>query len=236
MLAEEKDTFQEKSWHYEQLARKCQAALIKNNFGAFYAPHREEARTQVLGMIPEGSVVGIGDSISLLQAGIIEAVEADSRYRALNPFGTADGRFFVRGRNSIDIMHQVMNADVFLTGTNAVTLDGKLVNTDGFGNRVAALAFGPRKVILVIGANKIVANVEEALRRIREVAAPMNARRHMVRHGMAELPCTKTGSCSDCRHPRRICCATLILEYQRQPMERRDPRINVVLVGEELGL
>lgn len=234
MFEEEKNTAQDKQWHYEHLAKKCQAALIKNNFGAFYTPTCDEARTQVLGMIPEGSVVGIGDSITLLQAGIIETLDKGN-HKVLNPFRAPDGRYFAHGRSSIDMMREIMSADVYLTGTNAVTLDGKLVNTDGFGNRVASIAFGPRKVILVMGANKIVPTVDDALRRIREVAAPMNARRH-TRHGMGELPCGVTGVCSDCHAPRRICCATLILDYQRKPMTDREPRINVVLVGEELGL
>ena len=235
MFEEEKDTTQDKKWHYEHLAKKCQAALLKNNFGAFYTPTCDDARTQVLGMIPEGSVVGIGDSITLLQSGIIEALDA-GKYKVLNPFRNPNGRYFPNGRASIDMMREIFSADVYLTGTNAVTLDGKLVNTDGFGNRVAAIAFGPRKVILVMGANKIVPTVDDALRRIREVAAPMNARRH-TRHGMAgDLPCGVTGVCSDCRAPRRICCATLILDYQRKAMSDREPRINVVMVGEELGL
>ncbi|MBI4288497.1 MAG: lactate utilization protein [Chloroflexi bacterium] len=234
LLAEERDITPEKSWHYEQLAKKCQAALKKNNFGAFFAPTRAEALAQVMSMIPENAMVGIGDSVSVLQIGVIEALDG-GKYNVLNPFRAPDGRYFASGRSSIDMMRQIVNADVFITGTNAVTLDGKLVNTDGFGNRVSAIAFGPKKVILVVGANKITANVDEALRRIREVAAPMNARRH-TRHGMGDLPCGITGSCSDCRAPRRICCATLILDYQRKPMTDREPRINVVLVGEELGL
>lgn len=232
--AEEKDVTPEQHWHYEQLAKKCQAALAKDNFGAAYAATRDEARAQALAMIPEGAVVGIGDSISVLQVGLIEALDS-SKYRVLNPFDAPDGRYRPHGRESVDMMRQIMTADVFITSSNAVTLDGKLVNTDGFGNRIAALAFGPKKVILVVGANKIVANVEEGLRRIREVAAPMNARRHL-RHDMPELPCSITGACSDCRHPRRICCATLILDYQRKPAAEGQPRINVILVGEELGL
>jgi len=127
-------------------------------------------------------------------------------------------------------------ADIFVTGTNAITLDGKLVSTDGLGNRVSAMIFGPKKVILVAGVNKIVNDVDEALRRIHEVAAPLNARRHYLKHHQPELgdlPCVRTGSCVDCSHGWRICRYTVIIEGT---MAREKGRINVVLVGEELGL
>jgi len=123
-----------------------------------------------------------------------------------------------------------------LTGTNAITLDGKLVNIDGVGNRVAAMIFGPKKVIVVAGINKIVSDVNEALERIRGFAAPMNAKRHYLKHQQPELgdlPCVQTGSCVDCRHDWRICNYTVIIEGA---MIGQKGRINVVLVGEELGL
>jgi len=115
-------------------------------------------------------------------------------------------------------------------------LDGKLVNTDAGGNRVAAMVFGPKKVIIVVGANKIVKDVEEALRRIREVAAPQNVIRIATKHHSAEhleLPCAASGICSDCNHPRRICRYTTIIEGVSS--EHRG-RIHVLLVGERLGI
>ena len=133
-------------------------------------------------------------------------------------------------------MKESFFADVFVTGTNAITLDGKLVNIDGYGNRVAAMIYGPAKVILVIGTNKIVKNVDEALERIHQYAAPINAKRHYLKHhdqNFIDLPCIKTGGCVDCRHEWRICNYTTIIEGA---VSRHQGRINVVLVGEELGI
>jgi hypothetical protein len=134
------------------------------------------------------------------------------------------------------MQREAFSCDVFLAGTNAVTMDGKLVNTDGLGNRVSAMIFGPEKVILVVGANKIVKNLDEAMERIREVCAPMNARRHFLKHHSSEfgdLPCVRTGKCIDCNHDWKICNYTVIIEGA---MAREKGRINVVLVGEELGI
>ena len=128
------------------------------------------------------------------------------------------------------------SADIFLVGSNAVTLDGKLVNTDGRGNRVAPLIYGPDKVIVVAGANKLVNDLEEAFQRIRQIAAPVNARRHYLKHHnphFAELPCARTGQCADCNLDWRICHYTVIIDGA---MLWEKGRINLVLVGEELGI
>ncbi len=127
-------------------------------------------------------------------------------------------------------------SDIFLSGANAVTLDGKIVNVDYLGNRTAATLFGPKKVIIVAGVNKIVANVDEAMDRIRRIAAPTNARRHYQEHHYQEwsdLPCVITGQCVDCRHDSRICSFTVIIESTGA---RDKGRINLVLIGEELGV
>jgi hypothetical protein len=134
------------------------------------------------------------------------------------------------------MFRETFSADIFITGTNAITLDGKLVNIDGAGNRVAAMIFGPSKVILVIGVNKIVKDVDAALERIHQMAAPVNAKRHVLKHhdeGLSTLPCVKTGSCADCRSDWRICNYTVIIDGA---MPQHQGRINVVLVGEELGI
>ena len=134
------------------------------------------------------------------------------------------------------LMRKIFFADVYVIGTNAVTLDGKLVNTDGHGNRVAAMIFGPKKVIIVVGANKIVRNLDDALKRIRGLCAPTNATRHAIKHHRPhylELPCVKTGTCIDCNHPWRICNYTTTIEGVS---ERRRGHINVVIVGESLGI
>jgi hypothetical protein len=112
-----------------------------------------------------------------------------------------------------------------VAGSNAITEDGKIVNIDGLGNRLAAFCFGPEKVIIVAGRNKIVKDVAAAIERVKNVAAPMNARRFG-----AATPCAKTDKCSDCDSPERICNLTLIIEKQRQP-----GRLTVILVNQELG-
>jgi hypothetical protein len=127
-------------------------------------------------------------------------------------------------------------SEIFLTSTNAITLDGKLVNVDGAGNRVAAMIFGPKKVIVVAGVNKIVKDVDAALERIHNIATPINAIRHHLKHGdpeIADVPCVKIGKCVDCNHDWRACRYTVIIEGTMLPEKGR---INVVLIGEELGI
>ena len=191
----------------------------------------------VLDMIPEGATVGTADSVTLLQLGVISALSRRGRNEIINPFiRDEDGHLVVDKEERRELTRKALLSDVFVIGTNAVTLDGKLVNTDAYGNRVAAMIFGPRKVVIAVGANKIVKDVNEAMKRIREVCAPLNAIRHGTKHHRAhylELPCAKTGLCSDCNHPFRLCRFTTIIEGVREP-ERG--RINLVLVGEKLGL
>jgi hypothetical protein len=123
-----------------------------------------------------------------------------------------------------------------LTSTNAITLDGRLVSIDGAGNRVAAMIFGPKKVIVITGANKIVTDVDEALHRIHNVVSPVNSLRHYMKHQQAEAmerPCVKTGKCTDCLHEWRVCRNTVIIDGCQPPEKGR---ISVILVGEELGI
>ncbi len=218
----------EKASLYEKLARTTVANLEKNNFQAWYFAKREEAVAHITGLVPQGSTVGLGDSLSLVELGVMDWLRQQhkegklrlfDRYRhGMTPEDVADD-----GKNRF----RALTSDVFITGTNAVTLDGKLVNIDGEGTRVAPIIFGPPKVIVVVGANKIVKNAEDGVRRTKEVAAPLNALRHGYR-----LPCTVTGQCGDCRSPDRICTFTVIVESLRP---RHKGRINVVIVGEDLG-
>ncbi len=202
-----------------------------------YVPARAEALAAVLAMIPEGAKVVRADSVTLDQIGIMPALKRRNKNVLVDPFERQeDGRFVPEvQKNRFNMQREAFSADVFLAGTNAVTLDGKLVNTDGLGNRVAPMIFGPEKVILVIGVNKIVKDVEEAMDRIHNLCAPINARRHALKHHrpeMGELPCARTGRCADCSHEWRICRATVIIEGTL----RAKGRINVVLVGENLGI
>lgn len=213
---------------YEKLARTAVTNLEKNGFQAWFFSKREEAVSHVIGLIPEGSTVGLGDSVSVVQLGVMDYLRQQDRlgklrlfdrYRhGLTPEDTPDD-----GKNRL----RALTSDVFITGTNAVTLDGKLVNIDGEGTRVAPLIFGPRKVIVVVGANKIVKDTEDGVRRVKEISAPMNA----IRHGH-KVPCAVTGQCTDCRSPDRLCIYTVVIERQRATHKGR---ISVVIVGEELG-
>jgi hypothetical protein len=236
-MADEKDISLEKKWFYEEQAKTAVANFKRKNINAQYVSDRKEALSAVLEMIPEGATISRGDSVTLEQIGIIEKIRRGKKYKFIDPFARKeDGSYVLSTEDRFKAQREAFFADVFLTGTNAVTLDGKLVNIDALGNRVAAMIFGPQKVIVVAGANKIVKNADEALQRVREIVAPLNARRHYQKHRFdwfADLPCVKTGKCADCNHEWRICRNTVIVEGT---YARVKGRINVVLVGEELGI
>lgn len=236
-MIDETDVSQEREWLYEQRARMVVDNLHKRNINAQYVSSRKEALSTILGMIPEGAAVARGDSITIDQIGIIPELRKRQQNAIIDPFQwDADGSYLIEAEERQQMYREASFADIFLTGTNAITLDGKLVSTDGLGNRVAAMIFGPKKVIVAAGVNKIVTDVDEALKRIRELAAPLNAQRHYLkRHHpeLGDLPCVRTGSCVDCHHDWRICNYTVIIEGTT--VEDKG-RINVVLVSEELGI
>ena len=176
----------------------------------------EEAVDVVESLMNEGDTVTVGGSMTLFEAGIMELLRS-GKYNFLDRYEKdAD----VQG-----IYEAAFTSDVYLMSSNAITENGELYNVDGNGNRVAALTWGPKSVIVVAGYNKIVKDVEEAKTRVKEIAAPANATRLGV-----ETPCTKTGHCMNCASPKRICATTVITGRQRV-----QNRIKVVLVGEELG-
>jgi len=237
-MIDETDISQEKKWLYEERAKTVVAKLKKKNISAQYVPSRQEALSLVLDMIPVGVVVGRGDSISVDQVGVIPELIKRNQNKVIDPFGEkADGSPVIGTNLGRRLQRKAMSSDVFLTGTNSITLDGKLVNTDGYGNRVAAMVYGPKKVIVIAGANKIVKDVDEALERIRVIAAPINAKRHYLKHPslkkLGDLPCVRTGTCVDCRHDSRICHYTVIIDGAGI---WHKGRIKVVLIGEELGI
>jgi L-lactate utilization protein LutB len=199
--------------------------LLANNFEARLAENRDAAKQIVLGSISKDVIVGVGDSATVRQVGIIEELEKKG-IRVLNPFSrelTADReKTMVRD----DISRRIFSCDVLVCGTNAVTRDGKLVNIDAVGNRVASMIFGPRKVFIIAGKNKIVKDVDEALYRIKNVIAPFHARTK----GFA-TPCAQAEKCSDCNAPKRICSVTSVIEKKPWRTE-----VSVILVNEDLGL
>ncbi len=236
-MIDETDLTREKQWFYDVKVKKVIKNLSMRNMNGQYVPGRKEALAAVMEMIPPGATVGRGGSISVDQVGVFEELSKRGQNRIIEFVHIASYEPPVHTpEESYRIEREVFSADVFLSGTNAITLDGTLVNTDGIGNRVAPMIFGPKKVIIVAGVNKIVRNLDEALNRVHNVAAPLNGMWHHLKHNFpetAELPCVKTGKCVDCNHWGRICRCTGIIDGSDF---RQKGRINVVLVGEELGL
>lgn len=210
----------------DRIAKGVCAALRKNGMAAIWAASREEALEQAVGLIRSGDRIGVGGSMTLEEIGLMEALRRGRVGRKRFVFYD-QYRSNVRRDRALALRHKSLGADLFFSGTNAITLAGELVNVDGYGNRVAALSFGPDRVCVVAGINKIVADVPAALDRIKTVAAPRNCLR------LNRLtPCHETGRCDDagCRAPERIC--NVLSVMRRQPGGNR---ITVILVGEELG-
>ena len=206
-------------WHNDTFGEKVVKALEKNNFQAHYAVNRTVAIEKALSLIPAGATIGVGGSWTLKELGIPEQLAKNGHtvYDHNIPGLTME--------ESLALRRKELLSDVFLSGANAITLDGQLVNTDGSGNRVAAMSFGPKKVIVIVGVNKIVSDLDAAMERIETIAAPINNKR-LDRPN----PCTITGMCMDCQGSTRICNITSILH-------KRPPAIDfhVIIVGEELG-
>ncbi len=202
-----------------QLLEQAVKSLAKHGFGAQWVETEAEARDKVLEMIPAGVLVTVGGSRTIRQMGIIDALQArDVRVADHWRAGmTEDEKMAIR--------RQQLNCDVFLSSSNAVTLDGFLVNIDGSGNRVAAMIMGAPLVILVAGVNKLARNVPEGLDRVRNVAAPLRAQ-SLNRN----TPCARTGLCSDCDTPERICGVVTILERRLSYTDLR-----IILVNQPLG-
>ena len=216
--AEEVEVMSFKSQSYENTARSIIKKFEKRGMSGFYCADRNEAREKVLELLEEGASVTWGGSMTLEEAGIIEAVKAGP-YRAIDRTAAATQE------ESRKLYGEIVCSDYFLMSTNAFTLDGELINIDGRGNRVACLINGPANVIVVTGMNKLVKNVQEGLDRVRTMAAPPNS----IRVGVS-TPCSKTGICGDCTGEGCICCQEVIT---RASMIRG--RIKIILVGEELG-
>jgi len=193
-------------------------ALEGNGFKAYVVPDRVVAKELVLNLIPEGSVVGIGGSVTIREIGVIEELERRG-------FKVVHHWVKVSPEESLELRRKALTSDVYLCSSNAVTLDGKLVNIDALGNRVAAMVFGPKRVIVVVGRNKLVRDVEEGVSRAKNVAAVANALRLNYK-----TPCTTLGYCVDCKSPERSCNITTIIE--RKPTATD---VHVVLVNEDLG-
>ena len=208
-----------KKWRLKQRAEMTIKALQKNGFEALYASDHDQARAEILKRVPESATVGVGGSMTIREIGILEDLIKRSHviYDHWKPGLPQDEILALRRAQ--------LTCDIFLSSVNALTLQGQLVSTDGIGNRICAMTFGPKKVILAVGANKIVRNLDAALMRIKEVSAPL-----ALKESGVAIPCIQTGICSDCDSPARLCRATLILD--RKPMLTDT---TVIVIGEELG-
>lgn len=201
----------------EKLGAKVVKAMESRHFEACYCDTKEEALKKALELIPEGSVVAWGGSVTMSEIGLSEALH-NGKYQLID-------RDAAPPEERRNLMRQGLLADYFISGANAISEDGEIVNIDGNGNRAGAIAYGPDHVVIIAGMNKVVKTLEDAVRRARTIAAPINKQRFG-----GTTPCVKTGSCGDCKAEDCICCQILITRVCRPA-----GRIKVILVGEELG-
>ncbi len=197
------------------LAERVIKGLESRNMTGYYAETREEALQMALELIPEGASVGMGGCMSAAEIGLTEALRGGN-YDFIDRDATPNKR---------EAMLATYDADYFISSANAMTEDGVLINVDGNANRVSAIAQGPRYVVFIVSMNKICPDVDSAMKRARNVAAPINAQRFGL-----STPCTRTGACMNCKSPDTICCQILITRYSRH-----EGRIHVILVNDELG-
>lgn len=197
------------------LSEKVIKGLESRNMSGYYAKDKEEALKLALELIDEGSSVTMGGCMSAHEIGLVEALKKGN-YSFIDRDEYKDKR---------KAMLMAYDADVYLASANAMTEDGVLVNIDGNSNRVSAIAQGPKKVVFIVGMNKVCSDLDAAMKRARNVAAPINAQRFGL-----NTPCSKLGTCMDCKSPDTICCQFLITRYSRH-----EGRIHVILVGEDLG-
>ena len=200
------------------LAQKVIKGLESRNMTGYYAETKEDALKQALELIPKGSSIGWGGSVSIAEIGLKDAV--------------CNGDYIVYNRDTCETPEEkretelkIFGSDYFLCSSNAITEDGILVNIDGNSNRVAAIAYGPLHVVMIVGMNKVAKDIDSALSRARNIAAPINAQRFPL-----DTPCKKNGSCANCKSMDTICCEFLITRFSRHA-----GRIHVILVNEELG-
>ena len=199
----------------ELLAQTVIKGLASRNMQGYYAEDKAAALALALDLIPKGATVTMGGGMSVHEIGLSAALHGPD-YRFIDRADYADPR---------EAMLLAYDADVFLASSNAITQDGILVNIDGNANRVSAMAYGPKKLVLIVGMNKVCPDLDSAMKRARNVAAPINVQRFGL-----NTPCSRTGACADCKSADTICCQFLITRYSRHA-----GRIHVILVGESLG-
>jgi L-lactate utilization protein LutB len=207
-------------WFQEKQVERTVTALKKNNFEAVFVPDSKTALEEVMKLIPDGATVSVGGSVTLTQVGILKALEK----RNIHLVWPAQQAKNMDER--MELIRKSFSSDIFLSGTNAITEDGKLFNVDAMGNRVGAMCIGPKKTIVVTGVNKIVRDLEAAEKRVKEWIAPQNAKRLN-----RKTPCVETGVCGDCSSPDRIC--NIYVTLAKRPSRTE---VVVILIGERLGI
>jgi hypothetical protein len=207
------------AWN-EKVAVKIIENLKKRRMAGSFAPTAVLAKKEIIDMISPGDTVYRCGSMTAQATGLWEDIAKLTEVNLIDPYQPD-----LPLEKQLDLRRQGLSADLMIAGCNAITLDGKLVNLDGMGNRVAAMAFGPKKVVLMVGMNKVCPDLESAMARVKHHAAPINN----IRYGLKN-PCVETGMCSDCKTPQRICNMWSIIEGHMI-----ENRIHVKLIGENLG-
>lgn len=206
-------------WFVDNKVAKTIEALEKNNINGYYVKSKQELFNTIEKLVKKGDTIACGGSMTLFETGVIDYLRSD------------DFKFLDRYKEGITadelktVYKGAFTSDVYFASSNAVTQDGFLYNVDGNGNRVAAILYGPEKVVLICGVNKIVKDIDEAIKRNREISAPINAKR-LDR----KTPCTKVGHCMDCKSPERIC-----REYTLIKSQGNKERMHIIFINENLG-
>ncbi|MCL2809335.1 MAG: lactate utilization protein [Treponema sp.] len=205
---------------YSKLAPKVVKALKERSFDPYYFDEESQAAEKIFSLIPKDHQVSWGGSLTLTGLGILQRLEKEG-------FNLLDRDKAATGEERTEIMRRSLLCDTYLCGTNAISEDGQLVNIDGNGNRVAAMIYGPKQVIIVCGMNKVVKTLEDAVTRARTIAAPLNVQRFPS----VKTPCNENGTCADCLSPNTICSFFVTTRFCKP-----EGRIKVILIGKDLGL
>ena len=203
----------------EKIGTQVVKAPAANRFEAYYCATRKEAKQKILSLIPKSETVSWGGCQTMEELGIIEEIKNGG-------YSVIDRDTAKSPEEREEIMHQALMSDFFLMSSNAITEDGELFNIDGKGNRVAALCYGPKNILIIAGMNKIVPDMDAAYDKVRNYTSPVNAMRFCD-----ATPCAKTGLCGDCLSPQSICA-----QFVETRICKPDGRIKVILVGEDLGI
>ena len=206
-------------WVNEKKIEKTINNLKKNNISGYYVKDNDELINLIKDIAKEGEVVSVGGSMSLFESKVIELLRS-GRYEFLDRY-----KKDLTQEDIKEIYRKSFFADTYFASANAITEDGKIFNVDGNGNRVAAILYGPDKVVLIVGVNKIVKNIEQAVARNRAISGPANAKRLNL-----STPCIKTGQCMECKSEERICCEYTVIKRQRNPK-----RMHVIFINDTLG-